>query len=252
VINPLDMTGRSVLVTGASSGLGRAIALTLAQLGAKVVVHGRDRARIDQTLAMLPGTGHAGSVFELANYDDIPAWVGSLVATTGPFSGVVHSAGILTVAPVKVLSKRILGPMMDVNVNAAVALGRGLRTPGNHTKESSLVFLSSVAAFAGSTAQVAYSATKGALVSLTKSMAVEFARERIRVNSVAPATIRTEMVTKYSRSVPQSQIDALEAKHLLGFGQAEDVGNAVAYLLADTGKWITGTTLVVDGGYSAQ
>lgn len=251
-MNPLDLTGRTYLVSGASSGLGRAIARIIAEQGAKVIVHGRDEARIDETLAMLPGSGHRGTAFDLSNYEEIPTWVSGLVRDSGVLSGIVHSAGLLTVAPLKVLSRKILQPMMDVNVHAAIALAKALRVPANRTPEASIVFLSSVIAFVGNPGQVAYSATKGALVALSKSMAVELAREGIRVNCVAPGAVQTEMVYKYSRTVPKDQLENLEARHPLGFGQPEDVGYAVAYLLGKTGRWITGSTLIVDGGYSAQ
>src|SRR4051794_7448308 len=125
-MNPLDMTGRTVLVSGASSGLGRAIAKTLSDLGAVIIVHGRDTVRIEETLGMLSGSGHLGSAFDLANYDGVPSWVAELVRSVGPLSGVVHSAGILTVAPVKVLSRKIVAPMMDLNVHAALMLGKAL------------------------------------------------------------------------------------------------------------------------------
>ncbi|MBS0524217.1 MAG: SDR family oxidoreductase [Proteobacteria bacterium] len=250
--NPLNMTGRTILVSGASSGLGRGIAQVLAGLGARVVVHGRDLPRINETLATLPGAGHIGTVFDLANYDGIGEWVADLVGEVGALDGIVHSAGILTVAPVKVLSSRILGSMTDVNVHAAISLARALRVPAHRTSQASIVFISSVMAFAGTAGQVAYSATKGALVALTRSMAMEFAKEGIRVNCIAPGAVQTEMVFKYKRTVPVDQMKALEARHPLGFGTPEDIGYAAAYLMARTGKWITGSTLVVDGGYLAQ
>ncbi len=250
--NPLDMTGRTVLVSGSSSGLGQGIAKVLSELGARIIVHGRDSKRIEETLGMLSGTGHIGSQFDLVNYDDISGWVAGLVAQVGPLYGVVHSAGILTVAPLKVLSKKILAPMFDVNVNAGIALAKALRQPANRVTGANIVFVSSVMAFAGSAGQVAYSATKGALVSLTRSMAIELSRDGVRVNCLAPGAVKTWMVFEYSRTVPKEQLDILEGKHPLGFGQPHDVAYGVAYLMSDTGKWITGSTLVVDGGYSAQ
>jgi NAD(P)-dependent dehydrogenase (short-subunit alcohol dehydrogenase family) len=119
--------------------LGRAVAKQLSSLGAKIIVHGRDQARIDETLGMLAGKGHVGAPFDIANYETIPGWVSELVDKTGPLSGVVHSAGILTVAPLKVLSKSILGPMTDVNVNAGIMLARALRMPRNRGTNANIV-----------------------------------------------------------------------------------------------------------------
>ena len=193
-MNPLELTGRTILVTGASSGLGEGIARVLSELGAKIIVHGRDKERIDKTLSLLAGSGHIGAAFDLVNYDEIPGWITGLVNKVGPLYGVVHSAGILTVMPVKVLSKKTLAPMVDVNVNAAIMLAKALRMPANRVDGANIVFISSVMAFAGATGQVAYSATKGALVALTKSMAIEFVRDGVRVNCVAPGAVRTWMV----------------------------------------------------------
>ena len=178
-MNPLDMTGHTVLVSGASSGLGQAIAKTLSELGGRIVVHGRDQKRIDETLSMLSGSGHVGTAFDLVDYDKISDWFNGLIGQVGPLYGVVHSAGILTSVPLKVLSKRTLSSMTDVNVHAAIALAKAFRLPSNRIAGANIVFVSSVAALAGSLGHVAYSATKGALVALTKSMAIELARDGI-------------------------------------------------------------------------
>jgi NAD(P)-dependent dehydrogenase (short-subunit alcohol dehydrogenase family) len=250
-MNPLDMTGRTVLVSGASSGLGQATARTLSELGAKIVVHGRDQKRIDETLALLSGSGHIGAPFDLVNHDEIPGWFSGLIGQVGPLYGLVYSAGILTGVPLKALSTRALSSMTEVNVHAAIALAKAFRLPSNRVEGANIVFVSSIAGLVGSVGQVAYSATKGALIAMTRSMAVELARDGIRVNCIAPGHIRTQTADKFLRAVPEP-LKALEAKHPLGFGEPSDVAYGVAYLMAGTGRWVTGSTLVVDGGYSAQ
>ncbi|MBV8135452.1 MAG: SDR family oxidoreductase, partial [Deltaproteobacteria bacterium] len=116
----------------------------------------------------------------------------------------------------------------------------------------SIVFLSSVIAFSGKPAVSVYGATKAALMGLTKSLAVELAPDRVRVNSIAPGFVETEMFEEARAVMTDEQVEALRQAHPLGFGSARDVAHAVAFLLADTGRWITGSTLIVDGGYSAQ
>lgn len=252
VKNPLDMSGRRVLVTGASAGLGRAIAVLLAELGCKVTLCARDAGRLEATRAALAGEGHSIEAFDLDNTDGIPAWMKQLAERGGPFHGAVHSAGVLATKPLKLINAADWDKSMRVNVVAASAVAKGLRQRGVCTEGASLVLLSSVMGLVGQPGQSLYSATKGALVAMTRSLALELAREKIRINCVAPAVVMAGMSEQLQQNVSPEQFAQITAMHPLGLGRGEDVAHAVAFLLGDTARWITGTTLVVDGGYTAH
>lgn len=252
MLNPLELTGRAVIVTGASSGIGLATAVLLSRLGARVVLAARNPERLAAASRQLEGTGHHVEVFDFSGTGDTATWVKAVAGKTGPLSGIVHCAGVQVLRPLRLLTEADLDTVMKTNVTSAAMLAKGLRTKGTHTASASLVYVSSVMGLVGAAGRSAYSAAKSALHSLTKSLALELAPEGIRVNSVAPGFVRTAMLAQAETAMGAEQMAAIEKLHPLGFGQPEDVAHAVAFLLADTGRWITGTTLVVDGGYTAQ
>jgi NAD(P)-dependent dehydrogenase (short-subunit alcohol dehydrogenase family) len=251
MFNPLDMTGRRFLVTGASSGIGAATALLLAKLGGRVVLAGRDPERLAGVLAELPGEGHAAESFDLGDIDGIPPWMTRL-SGDGAFSGVAHCAGVQALRPLRITDAGFVEEVLRLNVASAIAIGRGFRQRGVAAKPASLVLVSSTAGMTGQAGNVAYTASKGAIIAAAKGLAMELVRDGIRVNAVAPALVRTPMSEKSMRIWSAEQLAAVEAIHPMGFGEAEDVANAIAFLIGDMAKWITGTTLVVDGGYTAQ
>ena len=253
MLNPLDLTGRVVIVTGASSGIGLATAVLLSQLGAKLVLVARSRERLELAHAQLTGMEHRVEPFDFsAPGVDVAAWMKTISAQTGPIGGIVHCAGVQLIKPVRLLAEADLDAIMKVNVSAALLLAKGLRVKGVHAKGASVVFVSSVMGLVGAAGRTAYCASKGALGAMTKALALELAAEDIRVNCVAPGFVRTPMLEQSQATVGPEQMAAVEKLHPLGFGEPRDIANAVAYLVADTGRWVTGTTLVVDGGYTAQ
>lgn len=252
MLNPLDMTGRTILVTGASSGIGRETAILLSKLGARVILVARSREKLDQTLAQLEGAGHAVEPFDLSQYEGIPQWMKGLAETYGLLDGLVHSAGVQITAPLKTIQAKQVEDLWKLNVLASLWMGKGFRQRGVNQRGGSLVFLASIAGSVGLAALSAYSASKGAVIALTRSLAVELARENLRVNCVAPGYIKTAMIEDAAKTLPSEQLDKVLKDYPLGFGEPADVANAVAYLLSPAAKWITGTTLVVDGGYTAH
>lgn len=250
--NPMDLSGRSILVTGASSGIGRETAILLSQLNARVVLAARNRERLEQTLGTLQGDGHMVAPIDLSKVEEIPAWFDAVVARSGPLQGLVHCAGIATILPVRGITPAKLDELMRVNFASAFLLAKAFRRRGCSLPDSSLVFLSSVAAFASLPGQSIYAASKAALMGLAKALALELAPEKIRVNCVAPAFVESEMLERVRETLTPEAFQAIEAAHPLGLGTVRDVAHAIAFLLAATGRWITGTTLVVDGGYSAH
>jgi NAD(P)-dependent dehydrogenase (short-subunit alcohol dehydrogenase family) len=251
VFNPLNLSGRTILVTGASSGIGRETCRVLDKLGAKLIMAARDKARLDQTGDLLSNAGHRAELFDLSAVDEIPTWLQRVAAESGPLHGFVHSAGLHLARPVRFLTSNDVEKIMRINVFAALALTKAFRQKGVYTTNSSIVFISSVMGLVGQKGVSAYSATKGALISLARSLALELAGDRIRVNCVAPGQVKTEMADRMNSILSQDKFAAIEAMHPLGLGTAQDVANAIAFLLSDAASWITGTTLVVDGGYSA-
>ena len=253
MFNPMDLSGQTILVTGASSGIGRETAILLSRLGARLVVVGRNVEQLQRTIARLEPGAHRAEVLDLAQQADrIPSWIKELTKEIGPLRGLVHSAGIHQARPLRFLSAENLDDVMRINFVAAVQLAKGFRQRGVCASSSSIVFLSSVVGLVGQSGVSAYSASKGALIALSRSLALELVAEGIRVNCVAPGQVRTEMAEQQQQSLTAEQFTAIEARHPLGLGQPSDVASAIAFLLADTGRWITGTTLVVDGGYTAS
>ena len=248
----MEMTGQTVLVTGASSGLGREISILLSELGARVVLCGRSLDRLEKVRSLLSGGEHPIEAQDLGQIDSIVPWLRAVAAKHGTIDGLVHSAGVLITKPLKMLSPEDWNQGMRINVIAGSMLAKGFRQKGVCGPAGSIVFLSSVMGLTGQPGQSLYSATKGAIVAMTRSLALELARDNIRVNCVAPAVVAAGMSEQLQQHLTPEQFAQVSAAHPLGLGKAEDVAHGVAFLLAKTGRWITGTTLVIDGGYTAQ
>jgi NAD(P)-dependent dehydrogenase (short-subunit alcohol dehydrogenase family) len=253
VSNPMDLTARRVLVTGASSGIGRATSILLSQLGAQLILVGRSRDGLHETLRSLEGTGHLAEPFDLCDLEAIQVFVNSVAKSVGPLSGLVHSAGIQVTKPLRFLAIKDQQTMLDVNYLASLGLVKAFRQRSVHTDSASVVLVSSVMALVGQKGQTAYAATKGAMVSAARAMALELAEESIRINCVAPGVVEdTEMTARARTLLTPEQIAIMKSQHPLGTGKAVDVACSIAFLLGDAARWITGTVLTVDGGYSAQ
>jgi len=200
----------------------------------------------------MEGGGHTAIPFDLNDVEQIPGWMRQIAAAAGALYGLVHSAGIVLNRPLKVLSYRNLVDMQRINVDAAIVLTKGFRQNGVCEEiGGSVVFISSVAALKGQPSLAGYSSTKGALVSLAPALAVELASQRIRVNCICPGRVQTQMAENARKNLPADNADEIEKKHPLGLGAPEDVAYAAAWLLSPSARWITGTNLVLDGGYTA-
>lgn len=253
MINPLQMIGKRILLTGASSGIGRCTAILLSQLGARIVLVARNRERLQQTLDAMEGSEHAIAPFDMEDVGEIPAWLNRLAGEGGLFDGMVCAAGASLLLPLRMMTTAGFEQQMRVNCQSAVALTAAFSSKRVRQSQASVVLVSSVAGLRGSPARTAYSASKGALVAFARSAAVEMAPYGMRVNCVAPAYVKTEMYDTIERELSAEKAEALvRATQPLGLGTPIDVAYAIAFLLAETGRWITGSVLAVDGGYTAQ
>jgi len=249
----MELTGRQFLVTGSSGGIGRAVAVLLSRLGAKVICSGRNLAKLEETGSLLHGGCHSLQPYDVSNLAGIHKWMQDLTQNHGLLHGVVHAAGVQITLPLRHLNAEKSQMLFNVNAGAAQELARGFIDRQVYAGENgSIVFISSIMGEVGAPCGAAYSMSKGALHGMTHALALELAPKRIRVNCVAPAFINTPMYSEMSKLWNEAQRRRVEELHPLGIGAPEDVANAVAFLLADTSRWITGTILVVDGGYTSQ
>lgn len=231
-----------MLVTGASSGIGRQIAISCAGMGARVVLSGRDPERLSQTLAAMEGEGHRAVPAELT----LDADLDRLVAEAGALDGVVHCAGISRLAPIRMATRVHVEEVWKVNYEAPVLLTQRLLARSRVNPDGSILFMSSIAAFIGVAGVGVYSGSKAALIATMRCLAMETVRRRIRVNCLAPALVESPLLEATEKMV--MSIETTRADYPLGFGKAEDVANAAVFFLSGASRWITGTTLVMDGG----
>lgn len=231
------LEGKTILVTGASSGLGQQIAISCAERGAHLVLTGRDADRLTATLGQLSGNGH---VVVQADLTDAKARE-RLVEACGILHGVVNSAGIQKHCPIRQLTEQAMTDMYNTNFLAPVMLTQRLLYAKALSSQASVVFMLSTAAHLGTRGLGPYSSMKVGLIGIIKCLALEQAKYRIRVNGISPSAVVTPMWSL-------TQLEAQKARHPLGLGEPKDVANAAVFLLSDASRWITGTSLVMDGG----
>ena len=249
----LDFEDRWVVVTGASSGIGRSIAIELARHGARLILIGRDAGRLAETASALQGADHRQVLLDLGRHDLIASAIADARSTTGPLYGLCHAAGVVDTRPLPTNTVQSMQAQFDVNVLAGLELARAVCRRDAMTSEGgSVLFISSVYGRVGMPGQIGYCATKGALVAAARAMAIELARRRIRVNTLSPGLILTQMTEAALGKLSAGQADKLKSTYPLGVGQPEDVARAAVFLLAPGTGWITGVDLPVDGGYTAQ
>lgn len=243
----LGLNDKVILITGASSGIGRATSVLCAKYGSKVIIVGRNESRLKETYAMLNGVGHSMIV------QDITVDLSAMIDRVPNIDGLVNAAGIIKLMPFKFLSELELDNIFKINFRAPFKLTQLLLKSKKFKKEASIVFISSLAGnVIASKGHLAYSTSKSALNALVKTIALELAPSRLRVNAILPGMVKTEMIKSFLDSLTEEQLNNDEKKYPLGYGSPEDIANATVFLLSKSSGWITGSSLIIDGGFSIQ
>lgn len=237
-----------VLVNGATSDIGVSIASKLKISGYTPLLVGRNVNKLQHTADILSLTEKNCYVFDNSNCDDLVKLFKSVVRDFGKLSGMVLCSGLHEIRPLKAQNSLNLGNIFQQNILSSLTFAKYFSSSLYSYDESSLVFISSTSALVGEPGLSAYSAAKGALISATKSLAVELAYRRLRVNCISPGWVETSHAKTVKSLIGDSAVDEILRLYPLGFGHPDDIANATEFLLSDSSRWITGQNIVVDGG----
>jgi NAD(P)-dependent dehydrogenase (short-subunit alcohol dehydrogenase family) len=250
--NPFSLEGRNFLITGAASGIGRATSIVLSKLGANLIMLDINLTGLHETINSCKSTDKLLDL-DLTKTGPVKDELQKVVQDFGKLHGFIHLAGKPYVSPLKAISEEKCAEIYSLNTYSAIALAKIFIGKNIYAGEKgSIVLVSSVYGLVGSAANVCYAMSKSALHGITKSLSVELAGKGIRVNCIAPGFVKTNMMTTINGSFTDDHTNLLNQLHPLGMGEPEDVAYSVAYLLSDAAKWVTGSILSVDGGFTAQ
>ncbi|WP_323011603.1 SDR family oxidoreductase [Castellaniella sp.] len=242
--DPFCLTGKRILVTGASSGIGKQIALTCAQMGAQLVITGRNLERLQATADALCGSSHLVVAADLA----LPEGLDHLVEQAGVLDGVAHAAGISKLVPFRQINQKHLDVIFSANTYAPMLLTKGLLAKKQIAPGGSILFIAALASHSGALATSAYAASKSALLGAMRSLALEVAKQGIRANCIAPGYVQTPMLDGLGQG--GGSMDELFALTPLGMGEPEDVASTAVFYLSDASRWVTRNYFILDGGLS--
>ena len=244
-MNPFSLEGKTILVTGASSGIGKATAIACASVDARVVITGRNEERLNETLSLLSGDGHIAIAAELCEQEEINRLVDAMPELDGAFL----CAGVSDTTPVKYMNSEAIQRVLSINLEAPMLLTQRLLLKKKIKKGASLVFMSSMGVEQVAPGLGIYAASKSGLNAFMRAVATEQASRKVRANAVMAGMVKTELIDTLSQ-LTEEDIKRDEAKYPLGYGKPEDVANAVIYLLSDASRWMTGSVIKLDGGSS--
>ena len=241
--NPFTLKGKTILVTGGSSGIGRQIAIDCSKAGASVIIVGRNEAKLNATLSEMKGDNHLVIKGDLTKTDDIQ----DIVSKLPKLNGVVHCAGIGHRKMCKQVMAADVDTVMDINFKSPVLLQSSLLENKKISQASSIVFIASRAAESPSIGNAIYSASKGALISYSKCLSLELAPRQIRVNCICPAMVWTDLILQGTATKEDLEQEQLKYP-LKRYGQPVDVANLAIYLLSDASIWMTNSCVNLTGG----
>lgn len=240
--NPFSLSGKTILVTGASSGIGRGIAIACAGMGAQLILTGRNITRLQETLSALEGEGHSYIATDLTNAPERTALVEQLPA----LHGVVHCAGVGSRVPCKMLTQEDINHVLKPNTEAPMLLQAELLAEKKLQKGASVVIIASAAANMPVAGNAVYSASKAAMVAYAKCLAQELAPRQIRVNSISPTMVWTDLALVGASA---EQLTEAEKQYpLKRYGQPQDIAHLAVYMLSDASQWMTGSDVQITGG----
>lgn len=243
--NPFSLEGKTILVTGASSGIGQGIAVTCSKMGAHVIIGGRNEEKLNNTLSQLDGDRHQKMVGDLTDF----AHLSELVEPLPKLDGIVHCAGIGDRVLAKMMTESDLDRIMNINFKAPVMLQTELLKQKKMQKGGSIVFIASIAQDSPSIGNGLYAASKGAIISYANCLELELAPRRIRVNCISPAMVWTDLIFK--GGITEEELKEDEKKYpLKRYGRPDDIANLAVYLLSDASTWMTGSNIKLTGGVS--
>ncbi len=242
-----DLTGKKVLITGASSGIGRQTSILASQLGAKLIITGRNEPRLSETLDLLSGQGHKSFAADLTESESI----NNLVDKLPEIDGLVHSAGIVGPTPVKFIRPENINKMYGINFEAPVLLTARILMKKKINDNASIVFLSTVATQMPYFGGALYNSSKSAIETFSKSVALEHVKRGIRSNCLSPGLVNTPLIQNKTSEGQMELIDESLGRYLkkypMGIGEPSDVANAIIFFLSDESRWISGTNLTMGG-----
>ena len=242
---PFHLDGKTILVTGASSGIGRAVAVLASRMGASVLLSGKNEERLKQTMDVCSGGGHSLLRADLLLESDREQLVDSLPG----IDGLVHCAGYVQSFPSGFINQKKLDETLNINYEAPVLLMAQIQRKKKLNKDASLVFISSICSDHPHRGAALYGSSKAALETFVKVLAIELADKGIRANCISPAMVKTAMYEKAEADSSKEMMDAHLAKYPLGPGLPEDIANAAIYLLSPAARWVTGINITLDGGF---
>ncbi len=246
--NPFSLEGKSILITGASSGIGAATAMECAKHGARLVISGRNPKKLNAIFAKLEGEGHLAIPCDLCKPEDVEALSNQIPAV----DGLAFCAGITRTIPVKRIKKSDIDDIFATNLTSPIEIVNSLVKQKKVNKGGSVVFISSISSSYADMGNSVYAATKGGIISFSRVLALELAPKGIRANCIRPGFVAGTGMTEGLSRLSEEQIDAERQRYPLGFGETSDIANGIVYLLSDASKWVTGTTLTIDGGITLK
>ncbi len=248
--NPMDLTGKQILITGGAGGIGRATAKVAAELGATVVLLDKSREGMEAALAELPGEGHRCFEINLREIEGIEPEVEAICAECGMFHGFVHCAGIAPMRPFKMTKYEDVLRIMQINFFSFVEIVRTLTAKKSRFSDGgSIVAMSSTGSIHGKPTKLGYSASKAALDASVRCMICDLKKRKIRMNTVMPSWVHTFMYDDFLLHYPDSpELKEIEERQFMGVSEPEEVANTIAFLLSDATNPITGTSILMDGG----